>query len=279
MTRFLIIMEQNIEQITQPTVQDDTILPDHNPTVLKVLDSENDFIANRTFREKLATIKETAKDDFRKASWKGKVALSGLITNAAYEWGPVGNETTAPILFGQFSKSSSGLSGVALTSLATASFVGIQQWAAGRVAIYSSENFPNTTEKTLAIANHENSDDLDQEDRFKPFEQLSRTRQGIYSFSFGTSFNVTREAFLTSSGLNKDTLLAVNRKSSAITAGLVGAVALLVDGADNAMPEVESVQFLTDKIISNPLTWIGLSMGILAKDAVIRRFKSRKSQQ
>lgn len=222
-------------------------------------ESENTPI---TFREKVSDILSTARNEIRDTDAYGKAIIISAVLMGGYEWG-LGNEAVIPLVAGQALDAADGIGGIALSAAIGGGFVFSQQLLSGFLARRTTEQFPSVGNKAFAYANDE-EEDL----RYKPFRDLPVYKKAIYSLSLGSSFMVGREATVVGNA-NKETLIEISRKSSAISASTVALFGAGVDIVNQSYEDNDVVQFCIDWGVKNPLFWIGI-VGLTA-------LRSRKS--
>lgn len=235
----------------------------NNPEIDRASDNEeNDF----TLIEKIQDIGSVAKIDYRSTNLYGKGILLSLGAMTAYEWGP-GNEALTAIIGGQVVEMSDGLKGVALTAGVTSAFTLGQQLSSSWLTRKSVQQFPSVANKTFS---HMNGDDtLKQDFKYKPFKELPLSKKILYPFTVGTSFVVSREAFITGSTEEKE-LKHLGRKSAAIVAGSVAVLASAIDTADQLIPDGTLAQSVVD-FFKTPIPYIAAVAGVLTKDYIESR--------
>ena len=189
-----------------------------------------------TFRERVSSILAVAREDFASTNTYGKAIIASTMLMGAYEWGP-GNETVTPIVTGQGLDVANGVGGLALTAAIGGGFVLGQQLFSGFLARRTVEQFPNMGEKVFDYSNEDN-----ESIRFRPFAELPKGKQLLYSFSLGASFLVARESTVTGKS-DKEHLVTVSRKSATITASSVALVGASVDLVNQTNEDNSVVQF------------------------------------
>lgn len=222
--------------------------------------------------QNIRELSHLAKSEMRSSSRNNKLYLGSFIVMMAYEWGP-GNDTLAPIITGRTLNLASGIGGIAITGAILAGFTYAQQMASSFLAIKSAEEYPKMAEKALHTINSEDSPNNNP--RYRPFGELPKHKQLAYSFLIGSSFNVLRERFVIGRKDKKE-LLNIGHRSALLVASCVGTIAVAADIVDELAPEnsplKDGIEFL-----KNPLPWLGLMTGLIAKDALVSRIRSKRA--
>ena len=121
-----------------------------------------------------------------------------------------------------------------------------------------------------------NSDaDIDDEFKYKPFNNLPLVKKWLYPFTIGTSFVVAREAAVTGT-TDDNELKNVGRKSAATVAGSVALLASSIDVMDQAIPDGTVAQGILD-FLKTPVPYFGLVIGVLGKDYITSRKHKKAS--
>lgn len=228
--------------------------------------------ASTSFTQNIRELSRQAKTEMRSSSRKNKLFLGIFIAMMTYEWGP-GNDTLAPIVAGRTLDLASGIGGIAITGVTLTGFTYAQQMASSYLAVKSSEEYPKTAKKALQTINSE--DNPDNKPRFKPFDELPKHKQLAYSFLIGSSFNVLRERFVIGRRDKKE-LLKIGHRSALLVASCVGAIAVAADIVDELAPENSPLKDGIE-LLKNPLPWLGLMTGLIAKDALVSRIRSKRA--
>jgi hypothetical protein len=238
-----------------PTILgDETIGHEMDPVIISGSESRVTDIEDLTFWEKVKDIAKAARNDFTVSGIPGKAVLGGFVGMVGYELGP-GNETITPMIAGQFLDASNGVGGVAITAAAGALTVAGQQLTSGFFARKTAKTFPTVSQKTYEYMNSASAE----KDRFKTFSDLSFFRKWYYGMFFGSSFTVTREAFVVGE-TDEKRLRQVGRMSSFLAASTTAVIAGGADTLNQAFPENQVVQAFMDHGVKNPLVWLGLGI-------------------
>lgn len=261
-------LDSESEQFIFLTNHDDDLLP-RKRNIDDLLPEKH---ISLSFWEKIGDVSRTANEDYRLTDAAGKAIIIGFIAMLAYEWGP-GNETVTPILAGRVLDNTDGLSGIALTSLVAGGSVMLQQLTSGYLARKTASKFPKVSEKTFKYLNEDVSDE-DTELRFKPFDQLPKTRKLMYGMFLGSSFTVTREAMVNNTA-DEEQLSKINKVSALMASIGTLAIAGMVDIADQVFPDNDPVQMGVD-ILKNPWLWVAFGIGVVGKDALVTKIKNLK---
>lgn len=216
--------------------------------------------ADLSFREKLLNSISIAREDLRSTDKQGKAIIVGMVAMGAYEWGP-GNETVAPIIAGQALDLADGVGGVALTAAITGGLVAGQQLFSGLIARKAVQQFPRLSDTAFSYANTGEVQEL----KYRPFSKLPRFKRWLYAFSLGSSFTVSREALMTGNTADSE-LKKVSRLSAAISGGSIAVTAAGVDVINQRFENNDSVQFVIDHGVKNPLFWLGVMGATIAFD-------------
>lgn len=193
-------------------------------------------------RDKLKSIVEVAKQDYKSAGRLGQAVLAGTVAMTAYEWGP-GNEAVTPMIVGPAVDAAGGLKGVAITSAVGFAFTYVQQRASAFLTRRTAQRFPRTSQKSFEIIKGEDKELSD--GGLKPFFEQSRTEQLTSSFLIGSSWNTAREVMLTGN-LDDDHLKKVGKRSALVTATAVACVAAAFDTLDQVVPDDTLAQSVVD---------------------------------
>jgi hypothetical protein len=220
---------------------------------------------------KMHRIINIGRDDFRKASGFSKLAVASTIGLYAYEIGPGGNETVAPIVLGVVaSHTHNAFPGSPIVALATGSFIATEQYIAGKLTSKSIRSFPNMSKAVYEIINSQQKEN----DTYKTFTELPTSKKVTYALAGGAGFTVSREAFAVG---NTDTkrLNKISRTSTFITASAVGVLAGTVDAADKLSDN--SFVHKAAGLIENPLFWISILSAKVGIDVVKSKLTKRKN--
>ncbi len=221
-----------------------------------------------TLREKVACIWRSAREDYSRTDTKGKAIIGGFVTNIGYELF-IGNEVVTPLLGGQTLDKASGVGGVAVSTLVTSIPVYLQQRVGGTLSRHTAQRFPSVSREAYGDLNDGESGS------FKSFHDLPLSKKAFYSFVLGSTFNVTREAVVTGN-TEDETLKPVEKASAITTASMVATLAAGANIANQRFQDNNTVQLFIDHGIKNPLVWLTIGGGLIAKDG-LRARRNRKN--
>ncbi len=175
----------------------------------------------------------------------------------------------APLIGGQTLDSAKGIGGVAASAAITAIPVYLQQRGGGYLSRKTAQRFPTVSKETYQ--------DLDDGDlnTFKSFHDLSLGKRAFYSFVLGSTFNVTREAIVTGN-TDDEVLKPVERASVRTTTAMVAIMAGSANIVNQQFQDNDAVQAVMDHGVKNPLVWLGIGVGLLAKDSIVTRRQKRR---
>jgi len=199
------------------------------------------------------SVRSAAGADFRNATWPQRLALVGVVSWIAYEWGP-GNETVTPWLLARVIARNDSAWVILLAALVGFGFTAAQQLASGFTALAGFSMFERTSSAAWTRLRGQSGTVPGE------WSRLGWGARSAIVFPLGTTSVALIQIMTTGEvGVRRHRrVVAMSAMLCATLVGVLGAAAAALALVGRNVPALEGTTNWILRVLGNPLFWLGL---------------------